>query len=194
MKQHFNSYREGLDLEFLQEYCINHGRLVLMARGETLAEVGEQALYIAYIEKGCFKYIVHNDIEGKDYITGFSFEGELTGDYPNCLYGYNSEITLEADTPCTVYVIEGKELLRMYEEDVEKMRKGMQLAENLFLQTYTRYLDHYRLDARARYEKLLARCPKIVNQLSLKDIASFLNVHPNTISRIRKEITFGEKN
>lgn len=193
MKQrhHFNSYREGLDLTFLRDYCINHGRKIQMERGDLLAEVGKPSHYIAYIEKGCFKYIVHNDIEGKDYITGFSFEGELTADYPNCLYGYCSEVTLESDTPSTVYVIEGRDLLALYKEDSEKMCIGMHLAENLFLQTYSRFLDNYRLDARTRYEKLVARCPHIVQELSLKDIASFLNVHPNTISRIRKEITFG---
>ena len=44
--------------------------------------------------------------------------------------------------------------------------------------------------ARERYELLLKRCPGIVEHLDLQDIASFLNVHPNTISKIRREITF----
>ena len=30
----------------------------------------------------------------------------------------------------------------------------------------------------------------IVEHLDLQDIASFLNVHPNTISKIRRDITF----
>ena len=36
------------------------------------------------------------------------------------------------------------------------------------------------------------RCPGIVEHLDLQDIASFLNVTPKTISKIRKEITFGK--
>ena len=27
----------------------------------------------------------------------------------------------------------------------------------------------------------------------LEDIASFLNVHPNTVSKIRRDITFGDR-
>ena len=58
---------------------------------------------------------------------------------------------------------------------------------------YERYLDFYRYSASERYSKLLARCPQVVQMLSLKDIASFLNITPTHLSRIRKEITFGEE-
>ncbi len=36
----------------------------------------------------------------------------------------------------------------------------------------------------------MQRCPGIVDLLDLQDIALFLNVHPNTISKIRRDITF----
>ena len=42
-----------------------------------------------------------------------------------------------------------------------------------------------------RYDLLMPRCSGIVEHLDLQDIASFLNVTPQTISKIRKEITFG---
>ena len=32
----------------------------------------------------------------------------------------------------------------------------------------------------------------IMEFLDLQDIASFLNVHPNTVSKIRRDITFGD--
>ena len=92
--------------------------------------------------------------------------------------------------PCEVYVIDGRDLLQMYLGDDEAHQQGRLIAENLFTQTYSRFLDHYRYDARERYERLLARCPLIVQQLSLRDIASFLNVTPKTISQIRRDITF----
>ena len=54
----------------------------------TLEEAGEPAQWVAFVERGCFKYMVHrsalatlglskNDEEGKDYCTGFAFEGEF---------------------------------------------------------------------------------------------------------------------
>ena len=38
----FNTYKEGLDLEFLREYCMEHGERRTFLRGERL-RVGEHA-------------------------------------------------------------------------------------------------------------------------------------------------------
>lgn len=100
----FNSYINGLDLSRLTEYCINHGQLKQYAKGDYFVKEDEESRYIAYIECGYFNYKVHNSSEGKDYITGFAFEGEFVGDYPNCLSGKTSEVTIVAGTSCKIYL------------------------------------------------------------------------------------------
>ena len=32
-----------------------------------MEEAGEPAQWVAFVERGCFKYMVHNDEEGKEY-------------------------------------------------------------------------------------------------------------------------------
>jgi hypothetical protein len=39
--KHFNSYKDGLDLEFLWEYCMEHGKRRVIERGEMPEETGE---------------------------------------------------------------------------------------------------------------------------------------------------------
>ena len=190
--KHFNTYKEGLDLEFLREYCMEHGERRTFERGETLEEAGEPAQWVAFVERGCFKYMVHNDEEGKDYCTGFAFEGEFVADFPYCLDGDVSEVSIEADMPCEVHIIKGIDLQRMFDDDIDKMHIGWQIMCNLFKMVYARDLDHYRYTARGRYFKLLDRCPQVVQMLSLKGIASFLNITPIYLSKLRKEITFGK--
>ena len=56
-----------------------------------------------------------------------------------------------------------------------------------------RYQDFHRATPYERYNLLTQRCPGIVEHLDLQDIASFLNVTPKTISKFRKEITFGRE-
>ena len=63
----FNSYKEGLDLEPQREYCMEHGERRVMERGEKLEEAGEPAQWMAFVKRGCFKYMVHNNEENKDY-------------------------------------------------------------------------------------------------------------------------------
>ena len=86
--KHFNTYKEGLDLEVLRQYCMEHGEKRTFLRGETLEDVGEPAQWVAFVERGCFKYMVHNDEKGKDYCTGFAFEGEFAGYFTAMLLSY----------------------------------------------------------------------------------------------------------
>ena len=188
----FNSYKEGLRLDFLRQYCLGNGKLRIMERGATFQQPNAPSRHIGYVEKGCFKYIVHNDTENKDYITGFALENEFVADYPNCFYGTASKVLIEANEKSKVHIVEGAEVYRMLTENTEHLLYGMKIMEGLFSQVYSNYIDMYRLDARNRYERLLKRCPQIVQQLSLKDIASYLKLHPNTISKIRRDITFAE--
>ena len=208
MKKDFNTYKEGLDLEFLREYCMEHGERRTFLRGETLEEAGEPAQWVAFVERGCFKYMVHNDEEGKDYCTGcfkymvhndeegkdyctgFAFEGEFVADFPYCLDGDVSEVSIEADMPCEVRIISGRELQALFDSNPKMMLHNVRILKNLFKMVYGRDLDHYRYTARSRYRRLIDRCPQVVQMLSLKDIASFLNITPSYLSTLRKEITY----
>ena len=54
-------------MEVLREYCMEHGERRVMERGEKLEEAGEPAQWMAFVKLGCFKYMVHNNEENKDY-------------------------------------------------------------------------------------------------------------------------------
>ena len=66
--KHFNSYKEGVNLEFLRDYCIEHGETRLMKRGEVFEKAGEPSQLVAFVERGCCKYMVHNGEERKDIV------------------------------------------------------------------------------------------------------------------------------
>lgn len=185
-----NSYINGLDLSALNEYCVNHGRLTQYAKGDYFIKVGEDSRFIGLVECGYFNYMVHNSSEQKDCITGFAFDGEFVGDYPNCLSSKMSEVTIVTGTSCKVYMLERGELCKLLDSD--DMRNIKQtIFEHLFSLVYTQYRDTYLVTTRERYKRLLLRCPEIVQSITLKDIASYLKVTPTTISNIRREITLG---
>lgn len=190
MGKQFNSYERGIDLDFLRKYCIDNGQIHLMKRGTIFQQKDMPSLHIGYVETGCFKYTVHNDAEEKDYITGFAFKNEFVADYPNCLYGKTSKVKIESIAESKVHIVDGTAVLNFFTGNKERLLCGMKIMEGLFGQVYSNYIDLYSLDAYGRYEHLMERSPQIVQQLSLKDIASYLKLHPNTISKIRHCITF----
>lgn len=75
---------------------------------------------------------------------------------------------------------------------METMKLRAMIGEHILSQFRSRYLDLHCTTPRERYEMLLQRCPGIMEFLDLQDIASFLNITPIYLSKLRKEITFGK--
>ena len=106
----FNSYTINLNLSTLKEYCINHGEMIHFSRGDIFEIEGLKSQRIGYVAKGCFKYIVHNNTENRDYITGFSFENEFVCDFPNCMNQQPAVVSIVALENTDVCFINGTPL------------------------------------------------------------------------------------
>ena len=63
----------------------------------------------------------------------------------------------------------------------EKIRDYYETARHCYL------LDRIRHNCEEKYQELFKSHPKLFNQAKLKDIASFLCVNPDTLSRFRKK-------
>ena len=190
MEQKFSN--NSLDLETLREFCKREGEAVTYRKGDQLEREGDPARWLAFVTEGCFKYVNHGISDDKAHITWFSFEGEFVVDYPTFLYGRPSQTTIEAMMPSRVLRVTGQQLEQFFDQSKDTMKLRAIIAEHILFQFRSRYLDLHCTTPRERYDLLMQRCPGIVEHFNLQDIASFLNVTPKTISKIRKEITFGK--
>ena len=188
MEQKFSN--NSIDLKTLREFCEREGEAVIYRKGDQLERKGDPARWLAFVEYGCFKYVTHGFNNDREHITWFSFEGEFVVDYPTFLYARPALTTIVAMMPSRVLRVTGQQLEQFFDQSKEKMKLRAIIAEHLLDQFRSRYLDLHCTTARERYDLLMQRCPGIVRMLDLQDIASFLNVHPNTISKIRRDITF----
>ena len=191
MEQKFKKTDNGIDLRALREFCRKEGEAVAYRKGEQFEREGDPARWFGFVTEGCFKYVTQGISDGRDHLTWFSFEGEFAGDYPACLDGRPAQTTIEAMVPTRVLRVSGEQLMDFFRQDAEKTELRSIIAEHLLSQARDRYLDLHRATARERYELLLQRCPGIVEHLALQDLASFLCITPQMLSRIRKEISFG---
>ena len=187
-RKNFNSYKDGLDLRFLRQFCLEHGTLKTMEKGEVLEKAGEPARWVAYVKEGYFKYMTHNATEGRDYCVGFALTDEFVADFPYCLHGYSSRVTIEAGMPSVVCICDGQELQQLFTSSNRMTQRKMDILENLFIMVYDRLVDYRRYTPAERYQQLVDRCPQIIQQLPLTDIASFLNITPTYLSVIRKKM------
>ena len=183
----------SLNLQVLREFCEHEGKMVEYRKGDQLEREGDPARWFGFVIEGCFKYVKYGMRDDKAHITWFSFESEFVCDYPTFLYGRPSQATIEAMVPSRVLRVTGQQLEQFFNQNMETMKLRAMIGEHILSQFRSRYLDLHCTTPRERYEMLLQRCPGIMEFLDLQDIASFLNVHPNTVSKIRRDITFGDR-
>ncbi|MBR6981083.1 MAG: Crp/Fnr family transcriptional regulator [Prevotella sp.] len=180
----------SIDLQELYDFCDREGEIVVYQKGERMECEGEPSRWFGFVIKGCFKYVTRGISDGKEHITWFSFEGEYVGDYPSCLNDRPSQTTIEAMMPSSVLRVSGEQLMRLFNQNTKAMQLRCIIGEHLLCQARARYLDFHRATPRERYDLLLRRCPGIVEHLPLHAIASFLNLTPQQLSRIRRAVTF----
>ena len=93
-------------LAYLRDYCLRHGRLMHFSVDDIFETEGAAARLFGYIESGSFHYLVRN-YEGGESTVQTVAAGDLVGCYPYCLDGDPAPVTIRADKPCTVYVVDG---------------------------------------------------------------------------------------
>lgn len=190
MEQRFNKSDCGIDLQTLHEFCQREGKMIDYRKGEQFEREGDPARWFAYVEHGCFKYVTRGLSDGRDHLTWFSFEGEFVADCPSFLSGQPSQATIEAMMPSRVWRVSSEELIQFFHRNIKNMELRALASEHILSQYKARYLDFHCATTSERYDQLLRRCPGIVQHLPLNAIASFLNVTPQMLSRIRKAALF----
>ena len=185
MNQYFNTYYENIDSDCWRDLCVEKGVLRQYDKGELFAEEGRTAKYLGYIKTGSLKYVVYAP-DGTEKVVGLEIAGEFVADFPFSLYGKKSRVSIVAVTPCEIYCISAREIGALMKSDAELYRVIAESSMALFDTTYNRYIDFYIKSAKDRYDELVEKHEDIFSIFSLKDIASFLNITPTHLSRLRK--------
>lgn len=185
----FNSFIDKLDMEFWHEICAKNGELCHYKKGEFFVQQGDVIRCMGIVQEGYFKYVT-TDSSGNEHIIGLALPGTFVGDYLSTTQKTPCMTSIVAATNVEVLVCNCEIVNELFNEDRELHQL---FSDLLFHDCYIQYLDMHRLSPKERYIALLKRCPDILQNISIKEIASYLNVTPTYLSRIRKEITFENK-
>ncbi|MBO5053201.1 MAG: Crp/Fnr family transcriptional regulator [Muribaculaceae bacterium] len=184
MSENFNTYIDHIEPDFWRELCVKEGKLRHYERGEEFAKVGELARYIGYIKSGTLKYVAFSS-EGTEHVVGMEFEGEFVSDSTFPFFGKKARVSIVAVTPCEIYCFPVQDIVKRMREDAKLKEIVMHTTEAIFSTVYDRYMALYCKTPQERYDELVNRHPDLFDLFSLKDIASFLNITPTHLSRLR---------
>lgn len=184
---YFNEYMNAIDFSELTHFFRERGIVKKLTKKDYFARQGESSEHVALIKSGIFKYI-RTDNAGISHVVGYSFPGEYVCDYTAVVNGNGSTATIQSVTDCEIYLITSKDLEEYWSTNMETQRLGRIVAQQMFVEMYKRLMSFYCDTPQQRYTTLIARCPQVTEYITLKEIASFIGVTPETVSHIRKKL------
>lgn len=153
------------------------------AKGEMVLKEGDICRQFLYIDKGLVRqfYFKH----GKEVTEHLGQEHTIVMCIESLFKEEPTKLQVEALEPTTVYALPKADLERvaMHNVNIQILYRKM-LEESLIVSQI--HADLVRFEtAQDRYKKLCKLCPQVVLRAPLVYIASYLQMTPETLSRVR---------
>jgi CRP-like cAMP-binding protein len=182
---HFASYlplneREKIALEpRLTEKNIKRKQFIL--------QEGDTCRHYTFIVKGCFKMYKVDD-KGNEHNLQFSIESGWIGDLGSFYAEKQSELYIEAIEQSVILQIAKPDLLFLFTNFPKFNIRFRVLVENAFVRLQHRVLQNISATAEEKYLDFINNYPGLFNRISNVQIASYLGITPEFLSKIRKEL------
>lgn len=165
---------------------IANSEVIEVDKKTKLLSVGERSNTIYFIVKGAAR-IYYLNKNGNETNTWFLFENELLISVYSFYTGNPSFEYIETLEDCKLIAVKRDKLDELYLKFMEFNFSGRKLTEFYHMRNELQGNELRMLDAKERYNNLLARSPQLFQRVSLGHIASYLGITQETLSRIRKQ-------
>jgi CRP-like cAMP-binding protein len=158
-------------------------KLVHFKKKQLLTTAGESELHLYFIVSGLIREYFY---KGSEQITSdLIAEGTITGSVTSFFTGAPSHYCLEAMEPVTAISIHKGQLEELYRSDRKWEKFGRILTTHFLLQQERHILDSSRLNTKERFLHFMQQYPELLNRVPQKYLASFLQIKPETFSRMK---------
>lgn len=152
-------------------------------KGDTILEEGKVCRDLYFVEKGMVRQYYYKN--KKDVTEHFSFEGRIVFCIESFLKQEPSRLIVEALESTQLYAIPYDELHQLMMRNQEMEMLYRKILEHVAISSQE-HADSQRFEnAAERYERLLREKPEIILRAPMIHIASFLQMTPETLSRVR---------
>ena len=158
-----------------------------LKKGEVVLHYGEICKQQYFVISGCLRnYSI--DEYGKEHVMMFASADWWTSDMYSYVTGMPAEFIIDALMDTEVFQITKEGMEKVYEEIPKFERFFRLLFQNAIVNNSKRMNSAMSIPAEERYQAFIKQYPNIYKEIPLKNIASYLGISPEFLSKIRNKI------
>jgi CRP/FNR family transcriptional regulator, anaerobic regulatory protein len=153
-------------------------------RKQYILQEGDICKYFTYVVEGCFKmYGIDNS--GAEHNLVFAAEDDWISDIGSLHKEKPSKLFIEAIEPSVVLQLSKGDLWYLYTNFPKFDRNFRVIIEDKYIELQNRLLQAFSSSVHERYENFLEQYPNLASRLPNTQIASYLGITPEFLSKIR---------
>lgn len=158
-----------------------------LKKHQFLLNEGDVCRHVGFVNSGCLReYEI--DSRGTEHILQFAIEDWWVSDLHSFLSGLPAKYNIDALQDSEVLLLERSAREELLDNCPKMERFFRLLIEANYVAKQQRIADSLSASAEERYLKFIKTYPKIFEQVPQNQIASYLGITPQSLSRIRKEL------
>ena len=157
-------------------------------RRQFILHEGDVCTHNTFVVEGCFRMYMVDD-KGKEHNLQFAIENWWIGDIGSFHSEEPSKLYIEALENSVILQIKKEDQLKLFVDYPKFNHIFRVFTENALVSAQRRILQNISSTAEERYLDFAQRYPHLFNRISNVQIASYIGVTPEFLSKIRKEIT-----
>ena len=161
-------------------------QVLQLKKNEFFVKENEVCQHFCFVESGILQHSI--EVLDEEKTTYLALRNSVTSSLSSFLFGKPSRKSIKAIADCKLWIVD----LKTFKDLIENNKAFHQFYYNV-IEKQICLIDDYRIDLltltpEERYKKLLATDPKLLQEVPLHYLASFLGISSRHMSRIRKNI------
>ncbi len=169
------------------EIILPNYKRVEFAKNDFLLKEGQTARDYWFVQSGFIRSFAI-DPEGNDISTNFYTTGDIAIDWPSFFLRHPTKENMQALTDCVCWQLDFDTFQTLFHSIEAFREQGRTTLVGSYFALKNHSVSMITDQAKERYKKLLKEKPQIIQNVSLKQIATYLGITDTSLSRIRKEL------
>lgn len=158
-----------------------------LKKGEVISPKGEVPKYFYLLKSGIARSFVI-DANNREHIKALYLAPDICGSLIGLVKQEVSDVITDCITDCEIFIFDYVNFKKRAQTNLELSLLNLKVIETVAIRNDNRIEDLTTLDATEHYLRLKKQIPNIDNLIQQYHIASYLNITPVQLSRIRKKL------